>query len=116
VLCVGAKGKLAKAGLLGRIDAQLIDPSSMGLADLAGAVDFAFAFVVVQEFPANNSFFSEVSQVLKAGACLLIAEPRGHVSAAQFQAELAESPRRPSLRLAERPSIRHSHDALLKKG
>lgn len=110
----GLKHRLAKAGLLDRLDARLGEPNSMSLTDLAGAVDFVLAFAVVHELPANNSFFSEVFQSLKAGACLLLAEPRGHVSAAQFETELAESANA-GLSLMGHPSIRRSHAALLKK-
>ena len=43
----GLKRRVAKAGLLKRVDTRLAEPDSMGLADLAGGVDFAFAFAVV---------------------------------------------------------------------
>jgi len=111
----GLKRRLAKAGLVGRVDARLAEPNSMGLADLAGRVDFAVAFAVVHEFPENSFFFSEVFQVLKDGACLLLVEPTGHVSATQFETELAEAAKA-GLIPAEHPSIRRSHAALLKKG
>jgi ubiquinone/menaquinone biosynthesis C-methylase UbiE len=110
----GLKRRLAKAGLLGRVEVRLAQPNSMCLADLAGTVDFALAFAVVHEFPVGHSFFSEAAQVLKANACLLLVEPRGHVSAAQFEAELAESAKA-GLSLLECPSIRRSQAALLKK-
>jgi SAM-dependent methyltransferase len=109
----GLKRRVAKAGFLGRVDIRLAEPDSMRLADLAGTVDFALAFAVVHEFP-GNSFFPEAAQALKVDACLLLVEPRGHVSAAQFEAELAESVKA-GLSLLERPSIRRSHAALLKK-
>ena len=110
----GLRGRVARAGLLKRVDARLAEPSSMGLSDLAGRVDFAVAFAVVHELPANNCFFSEVSQVLKTGACLLLVEPTGHVTTAQFETELAESTKA-GLSLVGHPSIRRSHAALLKK-
>ena len=50
--------RLAKRGLLARVDARLAAPDSLGLADLSGAVDFA------------------------------LAEPRGHVKLPAFEAEL----------------------------
>lgn len=108
------KRRVAKAGLLSRVDARLADPNSMGLADLAERVDFVLAFAVVHEFPPGNSFFSEVAYVLKPGASLLLVEPRGHVSSDQFEAELAEGARA-GLSLADEPSVRRSQAALLRK-
>jgi SAM-dependent methyltransferase len=108
------KRRLARAGLLSRVDARLADPNSMGLADLGGRVDFVLAFAVVHEFPPGNAFFSEVAYVMKPGAFLLLVEPRGHVSSEQFDAELAEGARA-GLRLADQPSIRRSQAALLRK-
>src|SRR5215472_1318040 len=45
------KRRAAKSALLDRIDARLAAPDSMGIADLAGSVDFTLAFAVVHEFP-----------------------------------------------------------------
>ena len=110
----GLKRRAAKAGLLDRLDARLAQPHSMGLSDLAGTVDFALAFAVVHEMPDAGSLFAEVSQVLKPGAHLLLAEPSGHVSAAQFEAELTVAAQA-GLEPEARPSIRRSRVALLKK-
>jgi SAM-dependent methyltransferase len=83
------KRRLAKAGLAERADVRLVEPGSMGLADLAGSVEFVLAFAMVHELPAVDVFFQEVSQAMKPGACMLLAEPAGHVTAAEFAAELA---------------------------
>lgn len=108
------KRRLTKAGLLERVDIRLVQPDSMRLADLAGSVDFALAFAAVHELPSASSFFNEVSFSLKPGACLLLAEPVGHVKAAQFDAELGAAAQA-GLVLADRPRIRRSYTALLKK-
>lgn len=113
-MLAGLRRRAAKAGLLDRVDARLTQPGSMGLADLAGAVDFVLAFAMVHELPAVTRFFEEVFDVLKPGACLLLAEPGGHVNAARFEAELAAA-NRAGLQLAGRPSIRRNRTALLKK-
>src|SRR6516165_6577412 len=47
----GLRRRAAKAGLLERIDVRLAAPDSLGLADMAGAVDFTLAFAVVHELP-----------------------------------------------------------------
>jgi SAM-dependent methyltransferase len=53
----GLKRRLAKAGLLERVDIRLVQPHSMQLDDLAGSVDFALAFAVVHEMPSASSFW-----------------------------------------------------------
>lgn len=110
----GLKRRLAKAGLLDCVDIRAARPDSMGLADLAGRVDFVLAFAVVHEMPSASSFFVESYQALKPGGCLLLAEPTGHVSAEQFEAELKVA-LQAGFREAGRPFIRHSRAALLRK-
>jgi ubiquinone/menaquinone biosynthesis C-methylase UbiE len=107
------KRRVTKAGLAGRVDLRLAQPDSMGVADLAGMVDFALAFAVAHELPDGKRFFAEAAQALKPGACLLLAEPIAHVRAAQFEAQLALAAQAGFVP-AERPSIRRTHAALLK--
>jgi len=106
--------RLAKAGLLERVDVRLAGADSMGLADLTGTIDFVLAFAMVHELTAPDRFFAEAAQVLKPGGGLLLAEPIGHVRAPQFEQQLALAAQ-VGLRLIERPSIRRSHAALLKR-
>jgi ubiquinone/menaquinone biosynthesis C-methylase UbiE len=109
------KRRVAKAGLLERVDVRLAGADSMGLADLTGTIDFVLAFAVVHELTAPDSFFAEVERTLKPGGTLLLAEPVGHVRAPQFEQQLALAAQA-GLRLIERPSIRRSHAALLQRG
>lgn len=111
----GLKRRATKAGLLDRVDARLAAPDSMGVADLARSVDFALAFALVHEMPAATPFFIEVAETLKPGASLLLAEPTGHVKAAEFEAEL-QAAAQAGLENVDSPSIRRSRTALLKKG
>jgi ubiquinone/menaquinone biosynthesis C-methylase UbiE len=83
------KRRLAKAGMDRRVDARVAPAESMGLADLRNDLDFTLAFAVVHEFPDHERFFAEVAEASKSGALLLMAEPKGHVKAAAFEAELA---------------------------
>lgn len=106
--------RLAKAGIDGRVDALVASPESMALADLQGEVDFSLAFAVVHEFPDAERFFAEVAEASKPGALLLLAEPAGHVNKATFEAELAAAVRG-GFEVKERPTIRRSLTALLKK-
>jgi len=109
------KRRAAKAGLLDRIDARLASPASMGITDLRMSIDFTLAFAMVHELPDVARFFAEVGAASKPGAVLLLAEPKGHVNASQFDSEL-QTAREAGFNLVDRPSIRRSHAALLKKG
>lgn len=113
-MIAGLKRRLAKAGVLERVDARVAAPDSLGVADLAGSADFALAFAVVHELPAMNAFFEELAEALKPGANLLLVEPKGHVNAEEFDTEL-QAAAQAGLQLADRPSIRRSRTALLKK-
>jgi len=110
----GLKRRARKAGLLDRIDARVVSPTSMQLADLDSTADFVFAFAVVHELPSAASFFAEVARAMKSGADMLLAEPAGHVGEAEFAEEIkaaADS----GLRVRERPSIARCMTALLRK-
>ena len=113
-MLAGLKRRVAEAGLLKRVEARLASPSSMGVPDLKGSVDFTFAFAVVHELPDAGAFFSEVAQASRPGAGLLLVEPGGHVKESEFQAEL-QAAVRAGLTLADHPSVRRSHAALLRK-
>jgi SAM-dependent methyltransferase len=108
----GLRRRAAKAGVLDRLDTRLAAPDSLGLADLAGTVDFTLAFAVVHELPAAAPFFREVARASKPGARLLFVEPKGHVTASKFDAEL-QAARDAGFTLVEPPSQRRSHTALL---
>ena len=106
--------RAARAGLLNRIDIRLVSSDTMGLADLAGRVDFTPALAVVHELPSAERFFTEAAKASKPGAGLLIAEPAGHVKTADFEAQL-QAAARAGFVLQARPSIRRSHAAFLRK-
>jgi SAM-dependent methyltransferase len=106
--------RAAKAGVLDRLDTRLASPDSMGLADLAGVVNFTLAFAVVHELPAAAPFFRQVAEASKPGAQLLFAEPAGHVTASAFDAEL-QAARDAGFALVDSPSVRRSRTALLAK-
>lgn len=113
-MITGLKRRLAKAGLLERVEVRAAAADSMGVADLAAKIDFTLAFAVVHEMPSSRQFFTEAAAVSKPGANLLFAEPAGHVKPEHFEAELQDAAR-VGFRLTERPSVRHSQAALLCK-
>ena len=106
--------RAAKAGLVDRLDARLVQPESMEVDGYSGQVDFALGFAVVHEMPSVESFFAEVARSLKPGGSLLLAEPRGHIGDRMFEEELAAAARA-GLSVEARPVIKRSHAALLKK-
>jgi ubiquinone/menaquinone biosynthesis C-methylase UbiE len=89
--------RAGRQGLLERIETREATADSMGIADLAGRVDFVLAFAMVHEVPDRDRFFAEVTRALAPGGRVLLAEPRGHVNESLF-AKL--------LRLAEANGLR----------
>jgi len=102
------------AGFGERIGTRLAAPESLGVADLAGCVDFVLAFAMVHEMPSAARFFAETAAAAKNGATMLLAEPSGHVKEAAFEGELAEAAKA-GFALVERISIRRSRAAMLRR-
>ena len=103
-----------RAGLLDRIEARVVPPTSMDLDKVEGAIDFVFALAVVHEMPGPGPFFNEAASALKSRAALLLAEPAGHVDDQEFARELAAAAQA-GLSVASHPSIRSCRTALLRK-
>lgn len=110
----GLKRRLARAGIAGRVETRVVGPDTLGLNDLSGTVDFTLAYAVVHEMSDGARFFSEVAAASRPGARVLLAEPAGHVKAPEFEAELKWAAQA-GLRLADRPTIRRCHGAILTK-
>ena len=108
------KRRLAKRGLLDRVDVRLVAPESLGVADLAGKADFVLAFAMVHEMPDAGCFFREAAATLRPGGSLLLAEPRGHVKHAAFERQL-HAAAAAGLTLTDRPTVRRSSAALLSR-
>jgi SAM-dependent methyltransferase len=86
----------------------------MQISDLAGTVDWVMALAVVHEMPSARNFFKETAAALKKSGRILLAEPTGHVTPADFEEELSLAAEA-GLTLVERPVIRRSRAALLGK-
>jgi SAM-dependent methyltransferase len=113
-MIAGLERRAERAGLADRVEARRVAPDTMGLDDLAGAVDFALVYAVVHEMPDAAQFFKEVAAALKSDGSLLLAEPAGHVKPPEFDMELTLAAQA-GLKVADRPTVRRSHSALLKK-
>jgi 2-polyprenyl-3-methyl-5-hydroxy-6-metoxy-1,4-benzoquinol methylase len=122
VICVDVQEKMLnilqnrarKAQLAERIVSRGCEPTSLDLADFYGQIDFALAFAVVHEVRDVSNFFVEVSHLLRPNAFCLVAEPKGHVSAQDFEETLG-SARHTGLSLVSSPKIAWSRTALLRK-
>ena len=78
-----------RAGLADRIEPRLCSSDSLCLDGLDSSIDFALVFAVAHEVPDVGTFFRELSQALKPGASVLFVEPKGHVSAEEFEKYLS---------------------------
>lgn len=108
------KRRARRAGLAERIEPRVIAPETTGMDDLRGRVDFVLAFAVVHELPDAARFFAACADALKPGGRLLLSEPKGHVTGADFAETLAKA-ERVGLRAIGQPAIRGSLSAVLEK-
>jgi SAM-dependent methyltransferase len=110
-----ALGRRARAARLeSRVDMRLGSEDGLGIADLAGEIDFVLAFAVVHELGDVTGFFGEAAAALKSGGRLLLAEPAGHVSEAFFARECVAA-EAAGLSVIDRPDIWQSRAAVFAK-
>jgi ubiquinone/menaquinone biosynthesis C-methylase UbiE len=122
VICVDVQDKMLhtlqrrsrQAELAERIITRVCEPTSLQLDDFYGQIDFALAFAVAHEVRDISNFFVEISHLLKPNAFCLVAEPKGHVSAQDFEKTLV-SATHPGLEVVGSPKILWSRTALLRK-
>ncbi len=107
--------RVAKAGLAARVDVRQAQTDSLGIADLAGTVDFALAFALVHELADQAKFFAEIFAAMKPAGVLLFAEPSGHVSEEAFESSLSIA-RGTGFLLKDRPRVKSSRTAAVVRG
>jgi len=105
--------RAGRKGLLDRIRLHRTQPRSLDLAGL-GPVDFALAFYVVHEARDGDRLMWEAAVALRPGGLMLVVEPHGEVTAAEFERTLRAAGAA-GLTIAGTPGIRLSRAALLKK-
>ena len=106
--------RATKAGVADRINTRLGGKDSLGLQEFEGKIDFALAFAVIHEVPDAGGFFGEISKTMKTGSMCLVAEPRWHVSAEEFEATLSIAEEK-GFQVGDRPTVVWSRSALLVK-
>ncbi len=85
----GLRRRAQRAGLLDRIETVVCQPGDLGVAAWTGKLDLALAIHVVHEVPDAVDFLRQIGAALRPGGSLVILEPSGHVTEAQFEATLA---------------------------
>ena len=101
-----------RAALGDRIRVRGCTEKDLGLADLAGEVDFALAFWMVHETPDPGRFYGQVHSALRPGGRLMVAEPIFHVRRSTWAAEVTAAQAAGFQTVAE-PRVRFSRAAVL---
>ena len=122
VICVDIQEKMLaqlkkraqKAGVSAQIETHLCTQDSLGLEPLADTIEFALLFAVVHEVPAREALFAGLASALKARANLLVAEPKGHVAAEDFERTLSVAKQHGFVE-GGTPRISRSYAVLLKR-
>lgn len=100
-----------RAGLLPRVRLHQSSATSLGLDARA---DFVVASWMVHEVPDPASFLRALAGLLKPGARLFVAEPRGHVSSEAFERTVALASEA-GLKVERRPRVAMSRAVVLVK-
>ena len=98
-----------REGLANRIICHLCHAGDIGIEE---QVDFILAFWMVHEVADKKQFFSQLKSILAPEGKILIAEPKLHVTAKDFENTL-EIAKFTGLRCCAKPPIRLSRTALL---
>lgn len=106
--------RATEAGLADRIETHVSTENSIGLHGHDATFDFALAFAMLHEVADPANFLREIHQLLKPGASLLLAEPKGHVKPADFEHTLSLA-REQGFVPTDQPLIRLSCTAVLTK-
>ena len=80
-----------RAGLLERIRTAVCQADDLSLGEWAGRADLALAIHMVHEVPDVDNLMRQLHAVVRPGGRLLIVEPKGHVSTADFERTVARA-------------------------
>jgi len=106
--------RAVRAGLVDRLETVAGTVDDPRLEAYVGAVDFAAALHMVHEVPDIPRFLRRVHDLLRPGARLLVAEPKGHVRPAAFRRTLAAARAAGFVELPPPAHVR-GHAALLER-
>jgi ubiquinone/menaquinone biosynthesis C-methylase UbiE len=105
------KRRAEKAGVADHIELIKCEQDRLGIDVEA---DFALVFAMLHEVPDQARLLGEMSNCLKDGGKLLLAEPPIHVTVKKFEKEVSVA-QEVGFKMIERPRVRWSHAALLGK-
>ena len=100
-----------RAGVTDRIRTHVCERAALRIDD---PVDFVLAFWSAHEVPDIPGLIAELHACLVDGGTMLLVEPRGHVTDADFQGMLSIA-RQTGLQLEQQPLVRMSRAAVLVK-
>jgi ubiquinone/menaquinone biosynthesis C-methylase UbiE len=100
-----------RAGLSARI--RLHRCRADGL-DLDCQADFALAFYMLHEVPSSEAFLEQVHDALRPEGRFLLVEPRGHVSASDFERSVAVAAKA-GMNVLSQPRLAFSRAVLLER-
>jgi len=103
-----ARKRATREDLIDRIDFRICSPNHLGLE---GSLDFALAFWVIHEISNPERLFTEVRSHLNPKGCLLIVEPKGHVTATRFS-ESTKLVKSAGYRVTKGPFVRFSRSVV----
>jgi len=78
-----------RAGIRDRLDIREVGTEGLGIDDLSGQVDFCAVIHVAHEVLDQAAFFADLARAQRPGGRLLVIEPKGHVSADDFEQSIA---------------------------
>ena len=110
-MLAGVRGRAERAGVADRIRLHRAGTDGLGVDETA---DFALAFWMLHEVPAQAAFLAEVVACLKPSGRLLVVEPRLHVSGAAFERSVAIA-REVGLLPVARPAVALSRAVLVSR-
>lgn len=122
VVCVDLQEKMLqslenrarRAKVSKTIETRSCGQESLDLDGLEGQMDFVLASAVVHEVPDASRLFQELYGVMKAGAKLLVSEPRGHVTVEDFAKTTAAAEERGFV-IVGRPAVWRSRTVLMER-
>lgn len=105
------RNRAARLGLSRRIVRHKTEPDRIGTEY---RLDFANAFWMIHETPVQRAFLQEIYDLLEPGGYLFIAEPKGHVSAPDFEATITLA-QQTGYEITTRPKVFLSRAVVLQK-
>lgn len=110
----GLANKAKRQNKLEQIKLMCCSKHSLNISDWKNQMDFILTFAVAHEVPDRERLFKELSQSLKKGGKLLLAEPQGHVSETCFNESIGFA-KASGLKVIGKPQINRSRSILFQK-